>query len=150
MRGAWGNVGAAMALSAAMVVMTAAAVAPGCSQFAGRDAAPGPAMTPEGVKFRYYAPGASRVQLAGNWPENNWARGDGSVGEADIGLMTVDDRGMWEIVVPLGPGRYYYVFWVDDNRYHTDPGNPEEVEFGPIGRTSLLVVFLEGGKLEIR
>jgi 1,4-alpha-glucan branching enzyme len=107
-------------------------------------------MTADGVKFQYYAPGASRVQLAGNWPENNWARGDGSVGEADIGLMTVDDRGMWEIVVPLDVGRYYYVFWVDDNRYRTDPGNPEEVEFGPHGRSSMLVVFLEGGKLEIR
>ena len=140
----------AAAVAAAVVVLAAAAAAPGCSHFASRSAAPGPAMKTDGVKFRYYAPGASRVQLAGNWPENNWARGDGSVGEADIGLMTVDDNGMWEIVVPLAVGRYYYVFWVDDNRYHTDPGNPEEVEFGPIGRSSLLVIFLEGGELEIR
>jgi 1,4-alpha-glucan branching enzyme len=107
-------------------------------------------MTADGVKFRYYAPGATRVQLAGNWPGNNWARGDGSVGEADIGLMKVDQNGMWEIVVPLGPGRYYYVFWVDDNRWHTDPGNPEEFDFGPPGRSSVLVVFLQGGELEIR
>ena len=107
-------------------------------------------MTEYGVKFRYYAPGASRVQLAANWPENNWARGDGSVGEADIGLMAVDDQGMWEIVVPLGPGRYYYVFWVDDNRWRTDPGNPEEIEFGPPGRSSVLIIFLQGGELEIR
>jgi hypothetical protein len=64
--------------------------------------------------------------------------------------MDVDDNGMWEIVVPLDVGRYYYVFWVDDNRYHTDPGNPEEVESGPIGRSSMLVIFLEGGELEIR
>jgi 1,4-alpha-glucan branching enzyme len=106
-------------------------------------------MKPDGVEFRYYAPGASRVQLAGNWPENNWARGDGSVGEADIGLMTVDSNGMWEIVVPLDAGRFYYLFWVDDNRWHTDPGNPQEVEFGPRGRSSLLVVFLQGEKLEL-
>jgi 1,4-alpha-glucan branching enzyme len=137
-------------LAAMSVALAAAAAAPGCSQFAARNVAPGPAMTDDGVKFRYYAPGASRVQLAGNWPENNWARGDGSVGEADIGLMDVDDNGMWEIVVPLQVGRYYYVVWVDDNRYHTDPGNPEEVETGPIGRSSMLIIFLEGGELEIR
>jgi len=134
----------------AAALALAAAVSPGCSKFASRGTAPGPAMTADGVKFRYYAPGASRVQLAGNWPENNWARGDGSVGEADIGLMDVDEHGMWEIVVPLGPGRYYYVFWVDDNRWHTDPGNPEEIEFGPPGRSSVLIIFLQGGELEIR
>jgi len=138
---------AAAALIALSTVLICAA--PGCSRFASRTAAPGPVMTPDGVEFRYYAPGASRVQLAGNWPENNWAQGDGSVGEADIGLMTVDSKGMWEIVVPLDAGRFYYLFWVDDNRWHTDPGNPQEVEFGPRGRSSLLVVFLQGEKLEL-
>jgi 1,4-alpha-glucan branching enzyme len=139
----------AATLGVAAFVLSGAFV-PGCSKIASRGVAPGPDMTDDGVRFRYYAPGASRVQLAGNWPENNWARGDGSVGEADIGLMAVDDNGMWEITVPLGPGRYYYVFWVDDNRWRTDPGNPEETEFGPFGRSSLLLVFLQGGKLEIR
>jgi 1,4-alpha-glucan branching enzyme len=136
---------------AGLLALTAvlAAAAPGCSKFASRTAAPGPVMTPDGVKFSYYAPGASRVQLGGNWPENNWAKGDGSAGEADIGLMTVDRNGMWEIVVPLGPGRFYYQFWVDDNRWHTDPGNPQEVESGPRGRSSLIVVFLQGEKLEL-
>jgi 1,4-alpha-glucan branching enzyme len=132
-----------------VLAVGAAAALAGCSRFAARDAAPGPALTRAGVKFSYYAPGASRVQLAGNWPENNWARGDGSVGEADIGLMTVDSRGMWEIVVPLGPGRYHYLYWVDDNTWHTDPGNPEEIVAGPRGTASLLVVFLQNGKLEI-
>jgi hypothetical protein len=121
----------------------------GCSKFAARGTVPGPEMTDEGVRFRYYAPGAMRVQLAGSWPENNWARGDGSVGEADIGLMTAKD-GVWEIVVPLGPGRYQYLFWVDENTWRLDPGNPQEVTGGPRGKASLLVIFLSGGKLEIR
>lgn len=134
---------------ATAVFVVAGVFAPGCSQFASRGVAPGPKMTKEGVKFQYYAPGASRVQLAGNWPENNWARGDGSAGEADIGLMTVDENGLWEITVSLGPGRYYYLFWIDDNRWRIDPGNPEEAEFGPFGTSSLLVIFLQGGELEI-
>jgi len=130
-------------------VALAAVSLAGCSRFAERSRAAGPVMTEDGILFRYYAPGASRVQLAGKWPENNWARGDGSAGEADIGLMTLNKKGEWEIVVPLGPGRYYYLFWIDDNTWQTDPGNPEQVEFGTRGKTSLVVVFLQGGELEI-
>lgn len=122
----------------------------GCSRFASRTTMPGPQMTENGVKFRYYAPGASRVQLAGNWPENNWARGDGSVGEANIGLMTAGTDGVWEIVVPLGPGRFHYLFLVDENTWQLDPGNPEVAPDGPVGRSSVLVVFAAGGGLEIR
>jgi hypothetical protein len=137
-----------VARAVAVTAVVLAAVL-GCSRFATRNTAPGPVMTDEGVRFRYYAPGASRVQLAGNWPENNWARGDGSVGEANIALMKADSYGMWEIVVPLGQGRYQYLFWVDENTWHTDPGNPEEIDGGPRGRVSQLVIFLQGGKLEI-
>jgi hypothetical protein len=138
---------AAVCVIAAAVWMLAGS---GCSRFASRGTLPGPALTEDGVRFRYYAPGATRVQLAGNWPGNNWARGDGSVGEANIGLMTVDPGGIWEIVVPLGPGRYEYLFWVDENTWQLDPGNPEEGRGGPVGRSSLLVVFAAGDKLEIR
>ena len=63
-------------------LLAVAAVLAGCSYFAPRGQAPGPVMKTEGVVFRYYAPSASRVQLAGNWPENNWGRGDGSAGQA--------------------------------------------------------------------
>jgi hypothetical protein len=90
------------------------------------------------------------VQLAGNWPENNWARGDGSAGEADIGLMTAGKEGLWEIVIPLDAGRYQYLFWVDEATWHLDPGNPEEVSGGPAGVASLLMVFTRDGKREIR
>jgi hypothetical protein len=133
------------------VVAAGLLLAIGCSYLAPRDRAAGPAVVDGGVVFRYYAPTASRVQLAGDWPENNWARGDGSAGEADIGLMSDDDGdGLWEITVALGPGRYHYIFWVNETTWRVDPGNPEEVSGGPAGTASLLTVFMRNGKLEMR
>jgi 1,4-alpha-glucan branching enzyme len=122
----------------------------GCSHLASRGRVGGPLVVEDGVQFRFYAPSATRVQLAGDWPGNNWARGDGSAGEADIGLMDVDGKGNWQIVVPLAPGRYRYLFWVDENTWHLDPGNPEEVAGGPVGVASQVFVFLRDGKREIR
>jgi 1,4-alpha-glucan branching enzyme len=141
-----GSAAAAVLLSLVVVALVVA----GCSRFAARGTLPGPRITEDGVSFRFYAPGAMRVQLAGNWPENNWARGDGSVGEANIGLMKVNADGVWEIVVSLGPGRYQYVFRVDENTWQLDPGNAEEAAGGPMKKTSVVVIFLAGGKLEIR
>ena len=133
-----------------LVVVLGAALLVACPRFASRNTIPGPVMTPDGVKFRYYDPAAARIQLAGNWPENNWARGDGSAGEANIGLMTRDGDGVWEIVVPLEPGRYQYLFWPNDITWHLDPGNPVEVPGGPHQKASQLIIFLRDGKLEIR
>jgi 1,4-alpha-glucan branching enzyme len=122
-----------------------------CSYLAPRERAAGPSVVDGGILFRYYAPTASRVQLAGDWPENNWARGDGSAGEADIGLMSdADGDGVWEITVALGPGRYQYIFWVNEATWRLDPGNPEEATGGPAGTASLLTVFMRNGRLESR
>jgi len=122
-----------------------------CASLAPRSRAPGPAIEDGGIRFRFFAPSAHRVQLAGDWPENNWAQGDGAVGEADIGLMTDDDNdGTWEIVVALGPGRYRYLFRVDEVSWRLDPGNPSEVEGGPARRASELLVVERSGKLEVR
>jgi hypothetical protein len=137
------------AISALIVLLIVSAA--GCSYFAPRKNAGGPALTEEGTTFRYYAPVAGRVQLAGDWPENNWAKGDGSAGEADIGLM--DDSngdGIWEITVQLPPGRYRYLFWIDENTWHLDPGNPEEIAGGPAGKCSQIILVLHKGELEIR
>ena len=123
----------------------------GCSYFMSRQIAEGPALSDNEVVFRYYAPNARRVQLAGDWPPNNWARGDGDVGEANIGLM--DDKnsdGVWEIRVALEPGRYRYLFLVDENTWHTDPGNPEEVEGGPMQLCSQIVLHIRNDRIEIR
>ena len=135
----------------ALFLVTLAACVAGCASLAPRTRAPGPDMTKDGIRFRFFAPSAHRVQLAGSWAENNWARGDGPSGEADIGLMQDDDNdGVWEIVVPLGPGRYQYVFWLDESLWRLDPGNPAEVEAGPGGRASELLVFERDGAVEVR
>lgn len=123
----------------------------GCASLASRTRAVGPAVVDDGIRFRFFAPAAHRVQLAGSWPENNWAQGDGSVGEANIGLMADDDAdGTWEIVVPLPAGRYQYLFWIDEATWSLDPGNPEEVEAGPEGRASEFVVVVRNGQREVR
>ncbi len=128
-----------------------ASLAIGCASLAPRSRAILPSVAADGVRFRLFAPTAHRVQLAGSWPENNWAQGDGSVGEADIGLMADDDAdGTWEVVVPLAAGRYQYLFWIDEATWSLDPGNPEEVDAGPQGRASEIVVVERDGHLEVR
>ncbi|MFH1755043.1 MAG: hypothetical protein ABIA59_05015 [Candidatus Latescibacterota bacterium] len=123
----------------------------GCSHFAPRKNSGGPAAGEDGIRFHFYAPGAGRVQLAGDWPGNNWAKGDGISGEENIGLMNDDDGdGLWEIVVWLSPGKYRYLFWVDENTWHLDPGNPEEITGGPAGKCSQIVLVPRQGKLEMR
>ena len=86
-----------------MVGVLLASVVAGCGYLAPRRLSYGPAVKDGGVLFRFYAPAARRVQLAGNWPENNWGRGDGSAGEANIGLMEdKDGDGVWRY--PLRSG----------------------------------------------
>ncbi|HET6350012.1 MAG TPA: glycogen-binding domain-containing protein [Candidatus Krumholzibacteria bacterium] len=132
-------------------ILLALLLSAGCASLAPRSRAPGPEITTAGVHFRFFAPSAHRVQLAGSWPGNNWARGDGSVGEADVGLMEDDDNdGVWEIVVPLAPGRYQYLFWVDEASWRLDPGNSDEVDGGPARRASEILVVQRGESLEVR
>ena len=131
--------------------MLAVTLAVGCSHLAPRRVARGPAVDGKEVVFRYYAPTARRVQLAGDWPQNNWAQGDGNVGEANIGLMEDGDGdGVWEIRVELPPGRYRYLFWEDENTWHLDPGNPEEVQGGPARVCSQLVIARKDDGITIK
>ena len=134
---------------AALITTLIAVVA--CGKLAPRGRAVRPEPVEGGVRFTFFSPNATVVQLGGSWPENNWARGAGSVGEALIGLMSDDNTdGKWDLVVPLAPGRYQYVFLVDENTWHLDPGNPEEVPGGPARTASEIVVFTRNGKLEVR
>jgi len=142
---------ASIIAAAAAALFPAALSLEGCSYLAPRKLSPGPAPVEGKIVFQLYAPSARRVQLAGDWPENNWGKGDGSVGEANIGLMEDGNGdGIWEIAVALGPGRYKYLFWGDETRWFTDPGRPEEVSGGPAGKCSQIVLFSSDGKLEIR
>jgi hypothetical protein len=56
-----------------------------------------PSIDGDTVTFRVKVPSARTVQLAGDWPRNNWARGDAEEGEVLVGLMgKTADTGVWE------------------------------------------------------
>lgn len=102
---------------------------------------PPPYPAEGGVLFQFEAPSAQRVQLAGNWPENDWLRGQAQTGSYLIGLMSDEDGdGVWRIIVDLPPGRYQYKFVVDEKTWKEDPNNPQRVDDGYGGYNSLLVV----------
>ena len=97
--------------------------------------------SPEGVLFRYRAPSARVVQISGSWDGNFHLRGREWTRETRVGRMQDPDHdGVWELRVPLGPGRYEYRFLVDGRFWDNDPGNPERAPDGQGGFVSLVVV----------
>lgn len=123
---------------ALIIGMTAA----GCSTLSFvRRRLPPPQPTPQGVLFRFYAPSAQVVQLAGDWPENNWLAGQAQTGSFLVGEMEdPDGDGIWERVEPLPPGRYQYKFVIDRVQWKEDPNNPQKTGDGYGGNNSLLTV----------
>ena len=93
-------------------------------------AAAAPVVTRNGVVFTMEAPGAGRVQLAGDF--NNWT--------PDAGDMEQAGR-VWKKVLQLVPGRYRYRY-VIDGRWETDPRNAA-VEPSPYGGNDSLIVLEE-------
>jgi hypothetical protein len=103
-----------------------------------------PHPTPQGIRFRFAAPQAESVVLAGDF--NGWSRSRHPLDR--------DAEGSWEIVVPLDPGVWRYAFVVDGDwvrppgasRYEPDgfggengvveilegPGTPEEPGVTPV------------------
>jgi pullulanase len=69
------------------------------------------------VTFQY-AGKANRVRVAGSF--TSWA--DNAV------EMAKNDKGIWQLTLPLAPGSYQYKFIIDDNGWMTDPGNPKEAD----------------------
>ncbi len=93
------------------------------------------------VLFLFEAPAARVVQLAGDWPENNWLAGQAQTGSYQVGLMEdPDGDGIWERREPLGPGRYQYKFVVDEQNWKEDPNNPVRLDDGFGGFNSILIV----------
>lgn len=102
---------------------------------------PPPTQTAQGVVFRFAAPSASVVQLAGSWPENNWLAGQGQTGSFLVGEMKSDTAsGIWTRTEKLPPGRYQYKFVVDRVNWREDPNNPNRTDDGYGGFNSLIDV----------
>ena len=99
-----------------------------------------PELGPEGALFRYRDPAAHVVQISGSWMENFFLRGVEWTRNTRVGRMERGDDGVWELRVPLGPGRYEYLFLVDGRFWELDPANPERAPDGGGGFVSLLVV----------
>ena len=96
------------------------------------------------VKFVYEAPQAKNVNLCGNWAENGWC-GTQTSGRFDhtIDAMHDDDKdGIWEIIIPLKPGRYQYKFSVDwgTGGWEHDQNNPLSEDDGFGGANSILIL----------
>jgi 1,4-alpha-glucan branching enzyme len=129
-----------LALAAAVAVIAIAA--PGCStlNFVKRRLPP-PTQTADGVVFRFNAPSARVVQLAGNWPENNWLAGQAQTGSFLVGEMKDEQgTGIWTRTEKLPPGRYQYKFVIDRVNWKEDPNNPNRTDDGYGGFNSLLDV----------
>jgi len=102
---------------------------------------PPPTQTRDGVVFRFQAPSARVVQLAGNWPENNWLAGQAQTGTFLVGEMKDEDGdGTWTRTQPLPAGRYQYKFVIDRVNWKEDPNNPNRTDDGYGGFNSLIDV----------
>ena len=97
----------------------------------------------DGILFQYDAPSARQVNLAGNFPDNEWLRygnkidimhDDGKNGDKIAG------DGIWSIVKQLVPGRYEYKYVVDRNSWIEDPNAIETIDDGYGGNNSVLIV----------
>ena len=102
-----------------------------------------PHKVESGILFQYDAPSARQVNIAGNFPDNEWLkygnqfdvmRDDGKNGDR------VAADGIWSIVKPLSAGRYEYKFVVDRNSWFEDPNALETVDDGYGGKNSVLIV----------
>jgi len=128
----------ALVLAATLVALGV----PGCSNlnFVKRRLPP-PTQTADGVTFRFNAPSARVVQLAGNWPENNWLAGQAQSGSFLVGEMKdVEGNGIWVRTEKMVPGRYQYKFVIDRVNWKEDPNNPNRTDDGYGGFNSLLDV----------
>ncbi len=129
---------ALLPLLAALAVVTA-----GCSY--GRiirSRLPAPHRVEGGVLFQYEAPAARHLNLAGNWEDNSWC-GTKGTGRFDqtIGVMTDEDGdGIWQLLVPLKPGRYQYKYVIDWGvRWELDPNNPLTAQEGGFSNSLVIV-----------
>jgi hypothetical protein len=77
-----------------------------------------PATSEAPVRFKFIAPGAARVSVAGDF--NAW-------NPTVLPLRRSADGRTWEVVVQLAPGRYAYAFVVD-GKITPDPEAPQATD----------------------
>ena len=102
-----------------------------------------PQKIDSGILFQYDAPSARQVNLAGNFPDNEWLKyglkidmmhDDGISGDK------MDGDGIWSIIKQLPVGRYEYKFVVDRNSWIQDPNAFDVIDDGYGGKNSVVIV----------
>ena len=96
-----------------------------------------------GVLFQYDAPSARQVNIAGNFPDNEWLKHgyniDMMYDNGKNGDRIAGD-GIWSIVKSLSAGRYEYKFVVDRNSWVQDPNAFDTIDDGYGGKNSVVIV----------
>ena len=102
-----------------------------------------PHKVQDGILFQFDAPSARQVNLAGNFPDNEWLKNGMKVDlmndDGKNGDILADD-GIWSIVKSLSSGRYEYKFVVDRHSWLEDPNALETSDDGFGGKNSILIV----------
>ena len=102
-----------------------------------------PYKVPGGILFQYDAPSARQVNLAGNFPDNEWLKNGDRVdvmNDDGINGDKIADDGIWSIIKSLSPGRYEYKFVIDRNTWVEDPNALDRMDDGYGGVNSVLIV----------
>lgn len=95
-----------------------------------------PHPTGKGWLFSFKRPDARNVHLMGTFSEWN---------PKAYALRFVPEKGVWEIVIPLGPGVYEYAFLVDGQEWVAPPGAPVYVDDGFGHQNGVLVIESDEG-----
>jgi 1,4-alpha-glucan branching enzyme len=81
------------------------------------------------VLFTYIATDARRVCISGNF--NHWSK---------TSHCLTKNGETWFVEIRLSPGKYSYLFVIDDNRWQVDPEAPLREENGFGTENSVLIV----------
>lgn len=111
--------------AASVLLLGLALLAAGCSI-----PRPGTGLTENGVCFVIRAPLAEKVAVVGDF--NRWDR------DTDL-LAGPDERGFWSATIALEPGRYEYLFLINNTIWIPDPSSLS-VEDGLGGTNSVIHV----------
>ncbi len=103
------------------------------TRFGGTDieSSTGPEVTDGGIRFSVYSTEVKKIAIAGSF--NNWSK------SVDF-LSRTDEKGVWEITLPLSAGRYEYKFVIDGKEWVPDPGNINSVDDGFGELNSVIIV----------